>query len=262
MNRQSRPEHEHQPARDMASFGDTLSRDLANVIMSRPGTKPAPVMRGAKPTGGTKATETEPTPPSRATTNGAVEMSPEVKQFMDRHPRWVDTNGELVSMPRFAAKGANADIPGRENVAPPSFEERNREYHDKSERFWSKLQPGYMERPEMYTSSYSEMHQWSDDLLNIAKNCSKSTWRTHKKKTDTTAYVEAAAKERNAARALREAAERHEADAAAAQAAAQAAQAAAPAGEGTGGDAGAGGGGAAPAENAAPAPPAEAAPQA
>ena len=254
MNRQSRPEHEHQPARDMASFGDTLSRDLANVIMSRPGTKPAPVMRGAKPTGGTKATETEPTPPSRATTNGAVEMSPEVKQFMDRHPRWVDTNGELVSMPRFAAKGANADIPGRENVAPPSFEERNREYHAKSERFWSKLQPGYMERPEMYTSSYSEMHQWSDDLLNIAKNCSKSTWRTHKKKTDTTAYVEAAAKERNATRALREAAERHEAEAAALKAA--------PAGEGTGGDAGAGGGGAAPAENAAPAPPTEAAPQA
>lgn len=255
MNRQSRPEH---PARDMASFGDTLSRDLANVIMSRPGTKPAPVMRGAKPTGGTKATETESTPPSRATTNGAVEMSPEVKQFMDRHPRWVDTNGELVSMPRFAAKGANADIPGRENVAPPSFEERNRDYHAKSERFWSKLQPGYMERPEMYTSSYSEMHQWSDDLLNIAKNCSKSTWRTHKKKTDTTAYVEAAAKERNAARALREAAERHEAEAAAVVV-----PSASTAGEGTGGDTGGGGGGgAAPAENAAPAPPAEAAPQA
>ena len=258
MNRQSRPEQE-QPARDMASFGDTLSRDLANVIMSRPGTKPAPVMRGAKPTGGTKATETEPTPPSRATTNCAVEMSPEVKQFMDRHPRWVDTNGELVSMPRFAAKGANADIPGRENVAPPSFEERNRDYHAKSERFWSKLQPGYMERPEMYTSSYSEMHQWSDDLLNIAKNCSKSTWRTHKKKTDTTAYVEAAAKERNAARALREAAERHEAEAAAVVVP----SASTLLGEGTGGDAGGGGGGgAAPAENAAPAPPAEAAPKA
>ena len=105
----------------------------------------------------------------------SVEMSPEVKQFMDRHPRWVDTNGEVVPMPQFTAKGANADIPGRENVAPPSYEERNEAYHAKSERFWSKLQPGYMERPEMYTSSYSEMHQWSDDLLNIAKNCSSST---------------------------------------------------------------------------------------
>ena len=27
------------------------------------------------------------------------------------------------------------------------------------------------------------MHQWSDDLLNIAKNCSASMWKTHKKKT-------------------------------------------------------------------------------
>jgi hypothetical protein len=38
-------------------------------------------------------------------------------------------------------------------------------------------------------------------------------WKTHKKKTDTTAYVEAAAKERNADRALREAAAREAAEA-------------------------------------------------
>ena len=196
----------------MASFGDTLSRDLANVIMSRPGAVPVPVMRGTKQAVGTNAS-TGPRVP-KSTDDDAVEMSPEVKQFMDRHPRWVDTNGEVVPMPRFTAKGANADIPGRENVAPPSYEERNEAYHAKSERFWSKLQPGYMERPEMYTSSYSEMHQWSDDLLNIAKNCSSSMWKTHKKKTDTTAYVEAAAKERNADRALREAAAREAAEAA------------------------------------------------
>lgn len=195
----------------MASFGDTLSRDLANVIMSRPGAVPVPVMRGTKQAVGTNAS-TGPRVP-KSTDDDAVEMSPEVKQFMDRHPRWVDTNGEVVPMPRFTAKGANADIPGRENVAPPSYEERNEAYHAKSERFWSKLQPGYMERPEMYTSSYSEMHQWSDDLLNIAKNCSSSMWKTHKKKTDTTAYVEAAAKERNADRALRGAAVREAAEA-------------------------------------------------
>ena len=107
----------------MASFGDTLSRDLANVIMSRPGAVPVPVMRGTKQAVGTNAS-TGPRVP-KSTDDDAVEMSPEVKQFMDRHPRWVDTNGEVVPMPRFTAKGANADIPGRENVAPPSYEERN-----------------------------------------------------------------------------------------------------------------------------------------
>ena len=39
----------------MASFGDTLSRDLANVIMSRPGAVPVPVMRGTKQAVGTNA---------------------------------------------------------------------------------------------------------------------------------------------------------------------------------------------------------------
>jgi hypothetical protein len=171
------------------AFGDALTLSMTERILARrplPGDRPAgPIPSGPKAVA-KRASETTP--------NVSEEAS--AADPGDRHPMWCDGRGVELKAPAHRAVG-QADV---ENIPPPATAEeraarRVKEREARSLELWKRVNPGFMGQP-MERSEYQVSLEYDESKLDMAKNCSKSNWKHHLKKTDTAVYVEAVARER------------------------------------------------------------------
>ena len=194
------------------AFGDALTLSMTERILARrplPGDRPAgPIPSGPKAVA-KRASETTPNVSEEASAAdpGVVVVSQATATFLDRHPMWCDGRGVELKAPAHRAVGqANVEnIPPRQNIPPPATAEeraarRVKEREARSLELWKRVNPGFMGQP-MERSEYQVSLEYDESKLDMAKNCSKSNWKHHLKKTDTAVYVEAVARERIFAKA-------------------------------------------------------------
>ena len=248
-------------------LGDALTSSMARVILSRqplPGdcnarARSSGVARKALgDRANTADAATVGVDRTRKPRDGAtVAVSRPTKAFLDRHPLFVNGEGVEVAVPRFVDGGASAPGAG-ENRAPRERAEhlsparRVAEGRQRSKELWKKINPGYVgSGTDWHQSEYARALALTEEKLETAKFGVRGAFKHHLAKTDTSAYVEAVAKERIFAKAAARDTAARELERLAALAAAGSVKSNASAPGSSAGDA------PPPAETAAPAPPPE-----
>ena len=187
------------------AFGDALTLSMTERILARrplPGDRPAgPIPSGPKAVA-KRASETTPNVSEEASAAdpSVMVVSQATATFLDRHPMWCDGKGVELNAPAHRAVGqANVEnIPARDRRGRAA--QRVKEREARSLELWKRVNPGFMGQP-MERSEYQVSLEYDESKLDMAKNCSKSNWKHHLKKTDTAVYVEAVARERIFAKA-------------------------------------------------------------
>lgn len=201
-------------------LGDALTSSMARVILSRqplPGecnarARSSGVARKALgDLANTADAAIDDAGRSRKPRDGAtVSVSRPTKAFLDRHPVFVNGEGVEVAAPRFVADDErDALAPGADELpsAPrPSAEDeparRVAEGKKRSKELWKKINPGYVgSGTDWHQSEYARALALTAEKLETAKFGVRGAFKHHLAKTDTSAYVEAVAKERIFARA-------------------------------------------------------------
>ena len=201
-------------------LGDALTSSMARVILSRqplPGecnarARSSGVARKALGNlANTADAAIDDVGRSRKPRDGAtVSVSRPTKAFLDRHPVFVNGEGVEVAAPRFVADDErDALAPGAdENRAPRAFRaeddpaRRVAEGKKRSKELWKKINPGYVgSGTDWHQSEYARALALTAEKLETAKFGVRGAFKHHLAKTDTSAYVEAVAKERIFAKA-------------------------------------------------------------
>jgi hypothetical protein len=202
-------------------LGDALTSSMARVILSRqplPGecnarARSSGVARKALGNlANTADAAIDDVGRSRKPRDGAtVSVSRPTKAFLDRHPVFVNGEGVEVAAPRFVADDErDALAPGAdENRAPRAFraedepaKARVAEGKKRSKELWKKINPGYVgSGTDWHQSEYARALALTAEKLETAKFGVRGAFKHHLAKTDTSAYVEAVAKERIFAKA-------------------------------------------------------------
>ena len=201
-------------------LSDALTSSMARVILSRQ-PLPGECNARARSSGvarkplGDRANDADTAPVgtgrSREPRDAAtVAVSRPTKAFLDRHPMFVDGEGVEVAVPRFVdERGAHASAPGadenRAHTRTSAEDEPARrvaEGKKRSKELWKKINPGYVgSGTDWHQSEYARALALTAEKLETAKFGVRGAFKHHLAKTDTSAYVEAVAKERIFAKA-------------------------------------------------------------
>jgi hypothetical protein len=206
-------------------LGESLTKSMARMVYSRPhvdGLRTGPPAEDSElpddsaveSTSAPAASSSAPPPPppprptagAAATTATASDAAPGVTHvsaathaFNSRHA-WFDGNGNRIAPDATRTDVERTQKPP-EKIPPKPIEQRRADRIAASKEMWKKINPGYMPNPER--SHYDHAFHYDPTHLAVAKGAPLS-WKHHLLKTDTAAFVEAVARERVFATAMKE----------------------------------------------------------